>query len=78
MSMDWVDPRVGLGWVHYSKSTKKFDRIILKPWLLLRRCNLSNIGDRVWNISSNAENNPNTNPNPNIYTATYVSQVAAS
>ena len=37
-------------------------------WLLLRCCNLSNIGDRVRNISSNAENNPNTNPNPNIYT----------
>jgi len=33
----------------------------------------ANIGDRVRNISSNAEkNNPNTNPNPNIYTATYV------
>jgi len=41
-------------------------------WLLLRRCSLSNIGDRVRNISSNAENNPTTNPNPNIYTATCV------
>jgi len=41
---------------------------LTRPWLLLRRCKLSNIGDRVRNISSNAENNPN----PNIYTATYV------
>jgi len=47
-----------------------------RPWLLLRRCNPSNTDDRVRNISSNAENNPNTNPN--IYTATYVWQVAAS
>ena len=22
LSMGWVDPQVGLGWVHYSKSTK--------------------------------------------------------
>ena len=55
---------------------KKFNvfEIKFRPWLLLRRCFLSNIGDRVRNISNNTENNPNTNPNPNpnIYTATYV------
>ena len=35
------------------------------PWLLLRRCNLSNIRDRVRAGPSDAENNPSTNPNPN-------------
>jgi len=39
-----------------------------RRWLLLRRrCNLSNIGDRVQAGPGNAENNPN----PNIYTVTY-------
>ena len=31
---------------------------INRPWLLLRCCNLSTIGDPVRNTSSNAENNP--------------------
>jgi len=39
------------------------------PWLLLRRSNLSNIGDRVRAGPSNAENNPNTNPNPSLVIA---------
>jgi len=29
LSMGWVDPRVGLGWVNCSKSTKKTERIVL-------------------------------------------------
>jgi len=37
-----------------------------RPWLLLRRCNLSNIGDHVRAGPSNAENNTNPNPDPNI------------
>ena len=49
---------------------KKIKNKIFFISIKLRRCNLSNIGDRVRNISSNAENNPS--PNPNIYTATYV------
>jgi len=57
----------------WSLSSCKPGTIYFWPWLLLRRCNLSNIGDHVWNISSNAENNPNSN----IYTASYVWQVAA-
>jgi len=37
-----------------------------RPWLLLRRRNLSNIGDRVQNISNNAENNNNNNNNDHL------------
>ena len=29
LSMGRVDPWIGLGWVHYSKSTKIFERIVL-------------------------------------------------
>ena len=50
---------------------------VMAAAVVIRRCNLSNIRDRVRNISSNAENNPKTNPNRNLnrnvlYTATYV------
>jgi len=29
LSMGWVDPWVGLGWVHCSKSIRIFERIVL-------------------------------------------------
>ena len=57
---------------HVSGCTLSEFQNINRPWLLLRRSNVSNIGDSVRAGPSNAENNPNTNPNPNIYTATYV------
>jgi len=66
-----IDSTTALVYVKPIQMASSFDVFFhVRPWLLLRRCNLSNIGDRVRNMPSNAENN--TNPNPNIYTATYV------
>ena len=63
-----IDSTTALVYVKPIQMASSFDVFHVRPWLLLRRCNLSNIGDRVRNMPSNAENNTI----PNIYTATYV------